>query len=233
MINIYPLSTLGHANHGWLDTHYHFSFANYFNKKRMHFGQLRVINDDSIKAGAGFDMHRHENMEIITFVRSGAITHQDSKGNTGRTTAGDVQVMSAGSGIYHSEFNLESETTTLFQIWIKPNKKNVTPRWDMANFNAQIVQDALHLLVSGRNEDQDKDALFIHQDAAIYGGTLAAGQAITHPIKDQAYILISKGHADIDGHAAAQGDGIEITHQDTVTIKAKDTAEIILIDVPA
>ncbi|HCQ70974.1 MAG: hypothetical protein CL570_05705 [Alphaproteobacteria bacterium] len=233
MINIYPLSTLGHANHGWLDTHYHFSFANYFNKKRMHFGQLRVINDDSIKAGAGFDMHRHENMEIITFVRSGAITHQDSKGNTGRTKAGDVQVMSAGSGIYHSEFNLESETTTLFQIWIKPNKKDVTPRWDMANFNAQIVQDALPLLVSGRGEDQDKGALFIHQDAAIYGGKLAAGQVITHPIKDQAYILISKGHADIDGHAAAQGDGIEITQQDTVTIKATDTAEIILIDVPA
>ena len=118
MITHYPYEKLGHANHGWLDARHHFNFASYQNPKRQQFGALRVINDDVIKAGAGFDTHPHKNMEIITYVRKGAITHRDSNGNVGRTVAGDVQVMSAGTGVLHSEFNLESEDTNIFQIWI-------------------------------------------------------------------------------------------------------------------
>ena len=145
----------------WLDARHHFSFSNYQNPKRQQFGVLRVINDDVIKAGTGFDTHPHQNMEIITYVREGAITHRDSNGNVGRTEAGDVQVMSAGTGVSHSEFNRESEDTNIFQIWIDPNQLDVKPRWDSYTFPKQPTADALMLLVSG-----DGDApLSIHQDA--------------------------------------------------------------------
>ncbi|HRQ61527.1 MAG TPA: pirin family protein, partial [Alphaproteobacteria bacterium] len=125
MINVYPVETLGRADYGWLQAKYHFSFGDYRNGRRVHFGALRVINDDIVKAGNGFDPHPHNDMEIITFVREGAITHKDSQGNVGRTEAGDVQVMSAGSGITHSEYNNESVDTSLFQIWIFPREKGV------------------------------------------------------------------------------------------------------------
>lgn len=233
MITVYPYETLGRADHGWLQARYHFSFADYRNARRIRFGKLRVINDDIVKAGSGFDMHQHEDMEIITFVRSGAITHKDSKGNEGRTEAGNVQVMSAGSGIYHSEFNLESEDTTLYQIWIFPKEKGVQPRWDMATFSDRKAAGELPLLVSGRAEDEGKGALFIHQDASISGGRLDAGQELTQPIKDQAYMLISDGEIEILGEPLRKGDGLEITDQDSVTIKALTDAEVILIDVPA
>ena len=147
MIKTYTFEQLGHANHGWLDARHHFSFANYYNPERMGFGALRVINDDIIKAGAGFDTHPHKDMEIITYVRKGAITHRDSRGNQGRTEAGDVQVMSAGTGIFHSEFNLESEDTNLYQIWIEPNKIGVQPRWDAREFPTEETEGVLTLLV--------------------------------------------------------------------------------------
>lgn len=235
MINVYPVETLGRADYGWLNAKYHFSFADYRNSRRVHFGKLRAINDDTVKAGNGFDMHRHEDMEIITFVRSGAITHKDSRGNEGRTEAGDVQVMSAGSGIYHSEFNRESEDTTLFQIWIYPREKGVEPRWDSAKFSGRAMNDdgTLPLLVSGRKEDEGKGALYIHQDASISGGAVKAGQEITQPIKDQGYMLISYGEIEILGEQLRKGDGIEITDQKSVTFKALQDSEIILIDVPA
>lgn len=232
MITIYKPEVLGHANFGWLDSRHHFSFADYYDPRRMHFGPLRVINDDMIKAGSGFDMHPHRDMEIITFVRSGAITHQDSRGNKGRTEAGDVQVMSAGTGILHSEFNLESEDTTLFQIWIIPREDGVEPRWEAATFADKQAEETLPLLVSGFKEDADKGALYIHQDATIHGGKLKAGQELVHPIRQQAYLLVSDGVLELEGKVMVKGTGVEITGQNSINLKAITAAEVIVIDVP-
>jgi len=233
MIKVYPYEKLGHNKFGWLDTRYHFSFADYRNPERMGFGALRVINDDIVSGGAGFDPHPHKDMEIITYVRKGAITHRDNMDNEGRTEAGDVQVMSAGTGVTHAEYNREKEDTTLFQIWIYPRQRGVKPRWDARKFPKAPVNDTLPLLVSGRSEDADKGALYIHQDAAIYGGTLRTGTAISQPIKDQAYLVVSEGSVSLDGHTLNQGDGAEITDAQAVEIKALSDAEIVLIDVPA
>lgn len=232
MIKHYPYYGLGHHDHGWLDARHHFSFSEYHNPQRMEFGALRVINDDIIKAGAGFDTHSHKNMEIITYVRKGAITHRDSNGNVGRTEAGDVQVMSAGTGIFHSEFNLESEDTNLFQIWIYPREKDVEPKWDSLTFPKSKVDEKLPLLVSGFAEDQRKDVLNIHQDARIYGGVIDSGQSIHHPITNQAYLLLSEGEIMLDGKVLKKGDGAEITDVQSVMIQANKTSEIVIIDVP-
>jgi redox-sensitive bicupin YhaK (pirin superfamily) len=161
-ITVYPYEKLGHADHGWLDARHHFSFASYWNPGRVQFGALRVVNDDKVAAGKGFGAHPHDNMEIITYVRQGAITHKDSLGNTGRTGAGDVQVMSAGTGVVHSEYNLEKEDTRLYQIWIMSNRENVEPRWEAREFpKAPVEKGPLPVLVSGREEDKNKGALFI------------------------------------------------------------------------
>ena len=232
MIKIYPNTSLGRGDYGWLKTRYHFSFDRYINRDRTGFGALKVINDDIIKGGYGFDTHPHDNMEIITFVRKGAITHKDSHGNTGRTGAGDVQVMSAGSGIAHSEHNAEDEDTVLYQIWITPKERNIAPHWDMAEFPKTPVQGQLHLLVSGREEDSGKGALYIHQDAAIYGGQVKKGHTVSQAIKYQAYLLVSKGAVNIDGHTITAGDGAEITDMNDVSITAEDDSQILLIDVP-
>jgi quercetin 2,3-dioxygenase len=231
MIKIYPYESLGTADHGWLNAHYHFSFSSYNNRERVHFGALRVINDDIIAAQSGFPPHPHQDMEIITYVRKGAITHKDSMGNEGRTGAGDVQVMSAGTGVTHSEYNLEDEDTNLYQIWIFPNKQRVQPQWDAMQFPKENVKDRLQLLVSGRPEDKGK-ALFIHQDAAIYGGRLAKGTVLTQEIKHQAYILASYGEFSIEGQIIKHGDGAEITGVKSFEIKALADAEILVIDVP-
>ncbi len=201
MLTVYPYASLGHADHGWLDARHHFSFARYWNPKRTQFGALRVINDDKVAAGQGFAPHPHDNMEIITYVRQGAITHKDSMGNVGRTGSGDVQVMSAGTGVTHSEYNLEKEDTRLYQIWIAPGEQNVTPRWEAKQFPRDAVTDRLALLVSGRPEDVGKGALFIHQDAAIYGGKLAAGTRLEQPIKYQAYLLASRWSEELVEHS--------------------------------
>jgi len=233
MITIYPYKDLGHADHGWLDARHHFSFASYYNPKRVGFGTLLVINDDKVAAGRGFAMHPHDNMEIITYVRQGAITHRDSMGNTGRTAAGDVQVMSAGTGVQHSEQNLEHEDTRLYQIWIKPNKRNVAPRWEAKAFPKEPVTGTLPILVSGQPEHDGKNALFIHADAAIYGGNLKVGTAIELPIKHQAYVLASVGSFTVNGITLNQGDGAEITDEKNLSIAATSDAEILVIDVPA
>jgi redox-sensitive bicupin YhaK (pirin superfamily) len=229
MLTIYPYENLGHADHGWLDARHHFSFASYHDPKRHNFGVLRVINDDKVAAGTGFHTHPHRDMEIITYVRSGAITHRDSEGNVGRTGAGDVQVMSAGSGVAHSEHNLENEDTTLYQIWIYPNAKDVQPRWDAREFPKTPVKNALNLIVSG---DKNDDVLFIHQDAKIYAGRLNAGTEITHKIKHRVYILVSDGQVEIDGKLLKKGDGAEIIAQAEMQIKAISDCEILVIDVP-
>ncbi len=232
MIKVYPYEKLGHADHGWLNARHHFSFARYYNPARTEFGVLRVINDDIIAGGKGFGTHPHDNMEIITYVRSGAISHKDSEGNEGKTKAGDVQVMSAGTGIFHSEYNGEQEATTLYQIWIEPNRQNVEPRWDARQFPKEIVKDALPVLVSGQEEHKGEDALFIHQDAAIYGGRVKAGTVITQALKHQGYILASEGEITVNGAAMKRGDGAEITDDNIMTIIANTDAEVLVIDVP-
>ena len=236
MIDVRPFNTLGHAEFGWLDAHHHFSFGQYMDQSRMGWGALRVWNDDTISPFTGFDPHGHRDMEIVTYVRKGAITHRDSQGNVGRTEAGDVQVMSAGTGIYHSEFNMESEDISLYQIWIFPREKGVKPQWSARTFPREPVNDRLTLLVSGRKADQGtedgKAALPIHQDAAIYGGRLEEGKVLTHALSDQAYILISEGEVELDGQTLKKGDGAEVTKADHITITAKTNAEILVIEVP-
>lgn len=192
---MYPYEGLARANYGWLDARHHFSFAEYYNPERMEFGPLRVINDDIIKSNTGFDTHPHRDMEIITYVRRGAISHRDSNGNEGRTQAGDVQVMSAGTGIQHSEHNHEQEETNLFQIWIEPNKIGVTPRWDSHEFPRQPVESELKLLVSG----DGVAPLRIHQDAYIYAGQMLSGTEVRHQIHRQAYLLCSGGELQVNG----------------------------------
>lgn len=230
MLDIQRYDALGTMNIDWLDAHYHFSFANYHNPVRMGLGPLRVINDDIVKAGGGFVPHPHRDMEIITYVREGAITHKDSLGNRGRTAAGDIQVMSAGSGIEHSEWNEEAVDTRLYQIWIHPRTKNATPRWEQRQFPR--VEGALHVLASGRAEDKAKGALWIDSDAAIYGGVLKAGQAWTQPLTGAAYLLVSAGEVTINGETLKMGDGAAITGESALTITATTAAELVVIDLP-
>jgi len=235
MITHFPYGTLGKANHGWLRSNHHFSFAHYNNPARTGFGTLRVINDDWVAPNTGFPPHSHRNMEIISFIRSGVITHQDSQGNKDITTAGEVQVMSAGTGITHSEYNRTTEALTFYQIWIEPNKRNVAPRWDSKQFSDNATENGLPLLVSGYPEDKDK-ALYIHQDARIYGGQLIAGAEIKIDVEHQCYILSSRGKIHltdgIDGIEMSNGDGAEVTMQKQFKIIAIDDSEVIVIDAP-
>lgn len=230
MIKTYPFKNLGSANHGWLNAHYHFSFSSYYNPDRMGFGNLRVINDDEIKAGQGFPPHGHRDMEIITYVREGAVMHKDSLGNDGATNAGDVQVMSAGTGIQHSEFSHKTADTMLYQIWIEPNQHGVKPRWETKQFPKEFAQ-TLSLLVSGYPEDKDKSALFIYADARIFGGRLKKGTATELKTNGQAYVLTSKGKVEINGTLLNERDGAEVTDEKTLNIKAVDDSEVLVIDV--
>lgn len=228
MITYYPFESLGGANHGWLDAKHHFSFANYFDPKKLSHGELLVINDDRIAPHTGFDTHPHRDMEIITYVRKGAITHKDSQGNKGRTTAGNVQVMSAGTGIHHSEYNLEDEETNIYQIWITPKSKGIKPEWDMAEFPKEPTDKSLSLLVSG----DGKAPLKIHQDARIYAGRLTKGAHITHNLRGKAYILTAEGKAKIGKYETKKGDGVALSQERSVTITAQTDAELLVIEVP-
>lgn len=228
MITIYPYEQLGHADHGWLNTRHHFSFANYRNPERTGFGSLLVINDDIIQAGTGFDTHSHKDMEIITYVRKGAITHRDNKGNEGCTAAGDVQVMSAGSGVFHSEYNLESGDTNIYQIWIKPDKLGIDPVWDAHEFPTKPTNGALSLLVSG----DGKAPLSINQNAHIYAGKLSKGSELVHSVHQQVYLLVSEGELELNGKRMKKGDGAEITGGASFQLKALKDADVLVIDVP-
>ncbi len=228
MITHYPFDTLGGANHGWLNAKHHFSFANYYDSKKMGFGELLVINDDRIAPNTGFGKHPHDNMEIITFVRKGAISHEDSQGNKGRTTAGNVQVMSAGTGIMHSEFNHEDEETNIFQIWIIPKSRDIEPKWGSAEFPTTSTTDKLKLLVSGNNDAP----LQIHQDARIYTGMFKDNTTLKHLIKGQGYLLVSKGNIKIGDIEASKGDGIAIKNEEEISLECYPDTEIILIEVP-
>jgi redox-sensitive bicupin YhaK (pirin superfamily) len=236
MIKLYSYSKLGKANFGWLKSRHHFSFADYYDPKRMGFGALRVINDDWVEPGTGFPSHPHKNMEIISYIRSGSISHKDSTGNKGVTKSGEIQVMSAGRGIVHSEYNRSDTALTFYQIWIESNQLNVQPRWESKTFPTEAVSTELPLLVSGYPEDQG-DALFIHQMARIYGGKLIKGATFEHVINHQAYVLASEGTFELQDNSSkitlSKGDGAEVTKTKTVTIAALTNCEIVLIDAPS
>ena len=230
MIDHRPFAKLGHANHGWLNARHHFSFSSYQDSNRMSWGDLRVWNDDEIAAGTGFAPHGHEDMEIITYVRTGAITHQDSLGNTGRTEAGDVQVMSAGSGVRHSEYNRESETTTLFQIWIEPRPRGGDPSWGAKPFPKSDRSGQFTALASGFSADTD--ALPIRAEARVLGATLKAGQSTTYDLEPgrHAYLVLAAGSADLNGLALQTRDGAAVRDEGKLTVTALTDAELVLVD---
>jgi len=230
MIDVRPFASLGAANHGWLDARHHFSFAQYHDPGRMDWGQIRVWNDDTIAAQSGFPPHPHSNMEIVTFVRSGAITHKDSLGNMGRTGAGDVQVMSAGSGITHAEYNVENEATTLFQIWINPDQMGGDPSWGQREFPRGDRAGQWEILASG-NAKAD-GALAIRADARVLAATLSAGQSATYvadPARHQ-YLVAPIGKIRVNGVEAQPRDGIAITGEAEITVEALEDAELVMVD---
>src|SRR5690606_8386201 len=182
MIERRPFQALGGANHGWLNARHHFSFASYYDPKRMGWGALRVWNDDEIQPRTGFPPHPHADMEIITYVRTGAITHEDSMGNRGRIAAGDVQVMSAGTGVRHAEYNLEDEVTTLFQIWIETDRRGAPPSWGAKPFPKADRSGRFQVLASGMDGPEDADVLRINAAARVMGATLKAGEWLTYEL---------------------------------------------------
>jgi redox-sensitive bicupin YhaK (pirin superfamily) len=230
MIDKRPFASLGHAEHGWLNARHHFSFADYHDPARMGWGAIRVWNDDEVAPQSGFPPHPHSDMEIITYVRKGAITHQDSMGNRGRTGAGDVQVMSAGTGVRHAEYNLEDETTTLFQIWVHPRERGGAPSWGAKPFPQGDRSGKLVVLASGY--DEDSEALRIRADARLLGATLKAGESVTHRVGDgrHAYLVAATGRIEIDGTVFEARDGAAITGGAPVTITAVEDSEIVLVD---
>jgi redox-sensitive bicupin YhaK (pirin superfamily) len=230
MIELRPFAGIGHAHHGWLDARHHFSFADYHDPARMHWGNLRVWNDDTIAAKSGFPPHPHRDMEIITYVRSGAITHQDSLGNKGRTAAGDVQVMSAGTGITHAEYNIEDETTTLFQIWIQPTRRGEAPGWGARQFPKGDRAGQLVVLASGYA--QDAEALPIRTEARLVAGTIRAGESVTYPLGTarKGYLVPATGRITVNGVEAQARDGVAIANEAEITITALDEAEVVLVD---
>ena len=230
MIERRPFDSLGGADHGWLKAKHHFSFASYNDPKRMGWGALRVWNDDTIASQTGFPPHPHADMEIITYVREGAITHRDNLGNEGRTEAGDVQVMSAGSGITHSEYNLEPGNTRIFQIWIIPDERGRPPSWGAKPFPAGERSGRFVPLASGFKDDGD--ALPLRTHARVLGATLKAGETTSYSLdKDRfAYLVPAKGAVEINGSRFDARDGAAIRDETTLEVKALEDAELVLVD---
>ena len=230
MIERRPFADLGGADHGWLKAKHHFSFADYYDPKRMGWGGLRVWNDDTIAPGTGFPPHPHADMEIITYVRDGAITHRDSMGNSGRTEAGDVQVMSAGSGIRHSEYNLEDAATRIFQIWIMPTARGGKPSWGARPFPKADRSGRFVTLASGLANDGE--ALPIRADARVLGAALEAGERVSLTLDParHAYLVPASGALEVGGVRIEARDGAAITDVAEVEIVALEDAEVVLVD---
>ena len=229
MIELRSKDSLGRFDFGWLDTTHHFSFGEHYDPKRMGWGKLRVWNDDEIAPGQGFPPHPHADMEIITYVREGAITHQDSLGNKGRTGAGDVQVMSAGSGIRHAEYNLEHVPTKIFQIWIFPRERGGQPFWDQRPFPKGDRSGQFVALASGMG---DADALPIRADARVLGATLEGGQSAVYEIGEgrHAYLASTDGEIEVNGVKIEPRDGAAISGEPRIEVKALGDAEVVLVD---
>ena len=230
---IHKADSRGHANHGWLDARHSFSFASYYNPERTHFGMLRVLNDDTIAPGMGFGTHPHDNMEIITIPQSGELEHKDSMGNHGIIASGDIQVMSAGTGIQHSEFNhSEEKEVKLLQIWIFPDKKNVTPRYGQMTLDVSARKNKLQQVVSPNRDDED---MWIHQYAWFHMANLDAGKKITYTLKKQGngvYCFVLEGDAIINGHDLNRRDGAGIKNTNAFDLIAKTNTEVLLMEIP-
>jgi len=230
MIERRPFAELGSADEGWLKARYHFSFAGYRDAERMGWGALRVWNDDEVAPGAGFPPHPHADMEIITFVREGAITHRDSMRNEGRTAAGDVQVMSAGTGVRHSEYNQETVPTKLFQIWILPDRAGGAPGWAAKPFPKADRSGRFVVLASGLG---DADALPIRADARMLGASLKAGERVEYRLgaDRHGYLVPASGALDVGGVHLGARDGAAIDDVEVVTVTALEDSEIVMVDV--
>ena len=230
MLELRPFDRLGRFDGGWLDARYHFSFADYLDHQRMGVGKLRVWNDDTIQPGTGFPPHGHRDMEIVTYVREGAVTHQDSLGNVGRTEAGQVQVMSAGTGIRHSEANTDGEVLRLFQIWILPDRAGRPPRWETRPFPR--LHGQLEVLASGRDEDVAAGVPRIWQDARVLAGTLDAGDRVICPLLHRhAYLVPAKGGITVNGVAVPERSGLLVADETELDIRAAEHAEVVVVDV--
>lgn len=233
MIEIRPFGELGTFRNHWLNAHHHFSFGGYHAPTRMGVGRLRVWNDDEIAPGTGFDPHPHRDMEIVTYIRQGAITHRDNLGNEGKTKAGDVQVMHAGTGIVHAEYNLEDEPTLLFQIWILPDRQGVQPGWSTREFPRD--GHGLSVLASGRPQDAGSDALPLNADAAVFAGTLSKGQTVEVTLNPNraAYLVPVNGSVTVNGMEANARDGVAVTDEATITVTATEPTELVVVEVGA
>lgn len=230
---IHPASTRGHAYHGWLDTHHTFSFANYYDPERINFGMLRVLNDDIVAPGMGFGTHPHDNMEIVSIPLEGDLEHRDSMGNVSVIRKGEIQVMSAGTGITHSEYNKNHDRAVKFlQIWVFPDRENVTPRYGQLRIDRSTMKNRFMPLVTPRGHD---DALWINQDAWFHIAEIEEGKRVSYELKDPrhgVYAFIIKGAVEIDGTRLAQRDGMGITGTDTLDVQADTYSEVLLIEVP-
>ncbi len=229
----HPSGSRGHANHGWLDSHHTFSFANYHNPERMHFGVLRVLNDDRVQAGKGFNTHPHDNMEIISIPLFGDLEHKDSMGNLSIIREGDIQIMSAGTGIYHSEFNKNQNKEVQFlQIWLFPNKKNVTPRYDQISINNLEQKNAFYQILSPSPEDQ---GVWIHQNAWFSMGNFDPEKEASYPIhhpENGVYAFVIEGKVDINGQKLNPRDGFGVWNTDRVDLRSESTSKVLLMEVP-
>lgn len=230
---VYKAESRGKADYGWLKANYSFSFANYYNPERIHFGALRVLNDDVIAPSGGFDTHPHDNMEIITIPLSGRLAHKDSMGHTSYIESGDIQVMSAGKGVFHSEFNgSDSEPLNLFQIWLFPNVKNVEPRYQQIALNSLEKQNELYQILSPNKDDQ---GVWIYQDAWFHMGQLSAGWKDTYQLKKAGnglYLMVIDGHVQVAAQTLSKRDAISVTDSPETEIEALTDSRILLMEIP-
>ena len=230
---IHKADSRGYADHGWLQSFHSFSFANYHNPEKVRFGLLRVLNDDIVAPGMGFGTHPHDNMEIVTIPLKGELAHQDSTGNKEVIKAGEIQIMSAGSGLTHSEFNnSKKEFVNLFQIWVFPKEKNITPRYDQKIFDPEERKNKFQIVVS---PDEKDGALWINQDAYFTLGNFDEGNSVKYEIKKKGngvYIMITEGSAEIDGEVLSRRDAIGLSDLSSVEIKLLAKSDLLLIEVP-
>lgn len=223
----------GFADHGWLKAAHSFSFAQYYDPAKVHFGLLRVLNDDIVAPGMGFGMHGHDNMEIVTIPLKGMLAHKDSLGSEGTITAGEVQIMSAGSGIRHSEFNgSASEAVNLLQIWVFPKERNIEPRYDQKRFDTELAQNRFQILVSPAEEE---GALWINQNAVFAKGFFKSGGTYSYQVKhpgNGAYVFVIEGSIDLDSQLLARRDAVGVYDADRFDFEVKEDAQVLVIEVP-
>ncbi len=231
---IHKSNTRGEANHGWLKAKHYFSFASYYNPERMGFGTLRVINDDLIEASKGFDTHPHENMEIITVPLTGALWHKDSMGNASKINAGEVQLMSAGTGVRHSEYNhSKDQATTLLQIWVHPKERDIEPRYDQQSFSKEARENQIQYIVSPIGSDLS--GVKINQDAYFARVDLTQGASTTYDIQQSTngiYVLLISGWANVNGHVLESRDGLAIEGETKIDISSLESSEVLILEVP-